>query len=89
MEQLMLDALRALAARDRGHGFERLEIPGYSREQIDLIVNELRDRGFVQAAESPGAIGENRRQWAPSVLTDRGRKKLKSLSDAADKRAEE
>jgi hypothetical protein len=88
MEQLMLDALRVLAARERGHGFARLEIPGYSREQIDLIVDELRDRGFVQAAEVPGGIGENRRQWAPSVLTDRGRQKLKALSDAADRRVE-
>jgi hypothetical protein len=81
MEQLMLDALRVLAARGPGHGFARLEIPGYSREEIDRVVDELRDNGYVQAAEAPGGLGENSRQWAPSVLTDRGMQKLKALSD--------
>ena len=65
MKELMLDALRLLAARGPGHGFARLEIPGYSREQIDLVVDELRDRGYVLAAEVPATYGDNPRHWAP------------------------
>lgn len=76
---VLLKVLQAIAPRPVAHGFERPEVPGLAREQIDAAVEELRRGGYVEAAWVGEALGDNPAQWEPSVLTLKGRHLLEEL----------
>ena len=77
---LRLALLRALAARGtKASGYSRPDVEGYSRDAIDAAVDELRRGRYLEAAYVDQAFGSNPAYWAPSILTDSGRKLLAQL----------
>ena len=87
---IALLVLRAVGARAAGAGFERPAIEGYSHEQIDAAVDELRRGGYLIAADIPHPFGtaprdQARPHWAPSELTVPGRHLLEELEKTAGK----
>lgn len=78
---LRLAVLRTLAARGtKPSGYARPEIEGYSRDEIDAAVDDLRRGRYLEAAHVDRALGDNPAYWAPSILTAAGRQLLEQLS---------
>jgi hypothetical protein len=77
---VLLSVLRAVGARRAGAGYERVIADGFSRDQLDAAVDELRRGGYLEAALIPHAFGGDVDAWHPSVLTERGRHLLEELS---------
>jgi hypothetical protein len=75
--------LAALGSRPVGHRYQRPELSGYSREQIDAAVEELRDGGYVVAAHVPQTPEGTPAHTAPSILTDKGKRLLNDLQTDA------
>ena len=79
LDELSLRVLRLLSARSPGSGFEMLTVEGEPNESVSAIVERLRFDHLVEAAFIEHGIGTTPDHWAPSTLTDKGRRVLASL----------
>jgi hypothetical protein len=78
-DRALLIVLRVIGRRSVASGYERPEVGGFAREQVDAIVAELRRGGYVDAAWIPQTYGDNPGHWEPSVLTATVRHLLEEL----------
>ena len=76
---LRLALLRALAARGTAHPYQRPVIEGYSQDDVDAELGELRRGGYVLGWDIPPMSIDAPSHWAPSVLTEKGRQLLSDL----------
>lgn len=79
-----LAVLSALAERGLASGYARPDVAGFSRDDVDSVVDELRRGGYVEAAWIRGSFGDNPDHWGPSVLTEKGRQLLAELEQERD-----
>ncbi|MBP7776960.1 MAG: hypothetical protein KA371_07520 [Acidobacteria bacterium] len=79
LDELSLQVLRLLSARLPGSGFEMLTVEGEPDEAVSAIVERLRFDHLVDAAFIEHGFGTTPDHWAPSSLTEKGRRVLASL----------
>ncbi|MEP7116212.1 MAG: hypothetical protein ABI880_01425 [Acidobacteriota bacterium] len=79
LDELSLQVLRLLSVRSPGSGAQTLSVAGEPPEVVSAIVERLRFDHLVEASLVRHGSGAMPDHWAPSTLTDKGRRVLASL----------
>ena len=79
LDELSLRVLRLVSVRPAESGFDLLEVEGEPNESVSSVVERLHFDRLVDATLVTDHAGTTPDGWAPSNLTDKGRRVLASL----------